>query len=153
MRGVLRVDRVVVVVVTKQRPLARLPTAVIALFFCWPLAAAILPEDRADLLYHLYDGGGIQISGPSLLVRKQLGESTSFAGNYYVDSISSASIDVVTSASQYKEERTEKSLSVDYLHENSTLSAGYTISDENDYNADTVHLGVSQTVFGELTTL
>jgi len=36
--------------------------------------AGVLPEDRADLLYHSYDGGGVTIDGPSLLVRKQFAD-------------------------------------------------------------------------------
>ena len=60
--------------------------------------AGVLPEDRSDVLYHLYDGGGVEIDGPSILVRKKAGKSLSFVGNYYVDMISSASIDVVTTA-------------------------------------------------------
>jgi hypothetical protein len=66
--------------------------------------AGVLPEDRADVLYHLYDGGGVEIDGPSVLVRKQVGKSTSLVANYYVDMISSASIDVITTASPYTEE-------------------------------------------------
>ena len=27
--------------------------------------AKVLPEDRADVLYHGYDGGGVTIQGPS----------------------------------------------------------------------------------------
>ena len=69
--------------------------------------AGVLPEDRSDILYHLYDGGGVQIDGPSILMRKQVGKSVSFVGNYYVDMISSASIDVITTASPYSEERTQ----------------------------------------------
>ena len=61
--------------------------------------AGVLPDDRADVLYHLYDGGGVEIDGPSVLVRKKVGKSLSFVGNYYVDMISSASIDVITTAS------------------------------------------------------
>ena len=61
--------------------------------------AGVLPDDRTDVLYHLYDGGGVTIDGPSVLVRKKVGKSLSFVGNYYVDMISSASIDVVTTAS------------------------------------------------------
>ena len=61
--------------------------------------ATVLPEERADVLYHLYDGGGVQIDGPSVLVRKQVGKSVSLVGNYYVDVVSSASIDVITTAS------------------------------------------------------
>ncbi|MDJ0806416.1 MAG: hypothetical protein QNJ78_06230, partial [Gammaproteobacteria bacterium] len=72
---------------------------------CLPAGSAVLPEDRADLMYHVYDGGGVEVTGPSILVRKSVGESVSISGNYYVDSISSASIDVITSASPYQEER------------------------------------------------
>ncbi|MDH3856544.1 MAG: hypothetical protein OEV07_01000, partial [Gammaproteobacteria bacterium] len=32
------------------------------------LRAAVLPEERVDLLYHRYDGGGAEIDGPSFLV-------------------------------------------------------------------------------------
>ena len=71
----------------------------------------VLPEDRADLLYFRYDGGGVIISGPSMLVRKSIGEHVSVAANYYIDMVSSASVDVETSASPYDDERTQSSLS------------------------------------------
>src|SRR5690242_724055 len=77
--------------------------------------AGVLPEDRADVLYHRYQGGGITIDGPSVLIRKKIGESFSVSANYYMDMVSSASIDVKLSASPYKEKRTQKSLSIDYL--------------------------------------
>jgi len=115
--------------------------------------AGVLPEDRGDVLYHLYDGGGVEISGPSVLVRKQVGKSTSFVGNYYVDMISSASIDVITTASPYKEERTQWSLGMDYLRGNTTMSVGYTTSSESDFDAKTYSFSVSQDLFGDLTTL
>jgi len=35
----------------------------------------VLPEDRADTLYHRYEGGGVTVDGPSLLVRRKIGES------------------------------------------------------------------------------
>ena len=115
--------------------------------------AGVLPEDRTDFLYHLYDGGGVQIDGPSVLVRKQVGKSTSFVGNYYVDMISSASIDVITTASPYDEERTQWSLGMDYLRGNTTMSIGYTSSVESDFDATTYSFTVSQDMFGDLTTL
>jgi len=124
---------------------------------CWLWAggsqAGVLPEDRADVLYHYYDGGGVEIDGPSILVRKKAGDSLSLSANYYVDSISSASIDVVTQASPYSEERTEYSVGADYLRGDTTLSLGLTQSDENDYEASTLNLGISQEVFGGLTTV
>jgi hypothetical protein len=124
-----------------------------ALCSCLPAHGAVLPEDRADVLYHSYDGGGVKITGPSVLVRKQFGKSTSVYGNYYVDSISGASIDVVTTASPYKEERTEKSVGVDYLHDKTTMSLSYTHSKENDFLAKTGFFSISQSMFGDLTTV
>ncbi len=118
---------------------------------CLITQAAVLPEDRADLLYHSYDGGGVEVTGPSLLVRKGDSKSVSVSGNYYIDSISSASIDVVSQGSPYAEERTQTSVSLDYLHADTILSAAYTNSDESDYTADTANFSISQSMFGDLT--
>lgn len=123
------------------------------LLFVTDLSAAVLPEDRADLLYHSYDGGGAEISGPSLLVRKKFSESVSASLNHYVDNVSSASIDVISRASPYKEERTENSLSFDYLHEKTVISMGMTESVENDFDAKTYSFSISQDMFGDLTTV
>lgn len=117
------------------------------------LHAAVLPEDRADVLYHSYDGGGVTIDGPSVLVRKSVGKQTSIAGNYYVDSVSSASIDVISTASPYTEKREEKSASIDYLSDDSILSAAYTLSEERDFIAKSAHFSFSQQMFGDLTTV
>ena len=126
-----------------------------ALLLCAIAAqAAVLPEDRADFMYHRYQGGGITVQGPSILVRKKLGESVSATANYYVDAITSASIDVVVSgASQYTEKRTQIGLSTDYLHGKTTYSANFVDSKENDYKARTWSLSISQDMFGDLTTL
>jgi len=115
--------------------------------------AGVLPEDRADVLYFRYDGGGVTINGPSMLVRKSIGEHVSVAANYYIDMVSSASIDVETSASPYDDERTQSSLSVDFLHGKSTYSVGYVNSDESDYKAKTMFANVSHDMFGDLTTI
>ena len=128
------------------------------LFFCLlltaSLQAAVLPEDRADIMYHRYDGGGVTIDGPSLLVRKEFKDKISVSANYYVDNVSSASIDVETSgASRYSETRTEYSLAADYLYDKTIISGGITSSDENDYQANSSYLAVSQDFFGDLSTL
>lgn len=116
--------------------------------------AAVLPEERADIMFHRYSGGGLTVEGPSVLVRKNFGESVGVTANYYVDAITSASVDVIVSgASQYKERREQKSLAVDYLHGKSTYSASYVNSKENDYKAGTFSLGISQDMFGDLTTV
>lgn len=115
--------------------------------------AGVLPDDRTDVLYHLYDGGGVEIDGPSVLVRKKVGNSVSVVGNYYVDMVSSASIDVITTASPYTEERKQWSLGMDYLRGNTTMSVNYTVSEESDFDGETVSFSVSQDMFGDLTTL
>jgi hypothetical protein len=115
--------------------------------------AGVLPEDRADLLYFRYDGGGVTINGPSVLVRKSIGEHVSVQANHYIDMVSSASIDVETSASPYEDERTQSSLSVDLLHGKSTYTLGAVKSDESDYVANTLYAGISHDMFGDLTTL
>lgn len=129
--------------------------AVTALFCYWlPVYAGVLPDDRADALYHSYEGGGVEINGPSLMVLKKFGQNVSVNGNYYVDSISSASIDVITSgASPYTESRTELSGGVDYMHGNSIMSLSYTNSSEGDYKANTASFGISMDMFGNLTTV
>ena len=50
-----------------------------ALLALLPFAAnaAILPEDRTDVMYHVYDGGGLEVSGPSILVRKGIKDKVS----------------------------------------------------------------------------
>jgi hypothetical protein len=118
-----------------------------------PVSAKILPEERADILYHEYDGDGIKISGPSVLVRKNFVDKVSVSANHYVDDITSASIDVRSYGSPYTEQRTQQSVGVDFLNEKSILSFSYTNSSENDYEADTYFFGISQDFFGDLTTL
>jgi hypothetical protein len=126
-----------------------------ALLLCGlhPVSAGVLPEDRADVLFHSYDGGGVTIQGPSVLVRKQFAGKFSASANYYVDKVSSASIDVVTTASPYDEERTQYSVGLDYLHDRWLMNIGLTKSEENDYTAETFSFGVSQDIFGDLTTI
>ena len=118
-----------------------------------PTVAGVLPDDRADALYHSYDGGGVEITGPSVLVLKNVTQNLALSGNYYVDSISSASIDVVTTASPYSEKRTEYSLGADYMHGNSIMTMAYTNSEEDDYEANTASFGISMDMFGNMTTV
>ena len=125
----------------------------VLLFAATPAVASVLPEDRTDMLYHLYTGNGVDIDGPSVLVRKKVHKNVSVVGNYYVDLVSSASIDVITTASPYTEERKQWSIGADYLRGNTTLRANYTSSVESDFDANTYAFSVSQDMFGALTTL
>src|ERR1700733_13298583 len=130
----------------------RLRTLTAAVFALTAVSrAAVLPDDRSDLLWHDWSGGGVTVQGPSILVRKKVTDSLSLAANYYVDMISSASVDVLSTASPYKETRTQGSISADYIHGNTTYSGGYIESNERDYKARTGFFSVSESMFGDLT--
>ena len=153
-RGELKGPEVAAVGAIEQRA-AGLSKLTVVLFLVQPLLlyAGFLPDERADALYHSYEGGGVQVNGPSILVRKSLGNSTSIVGNYYVDHVSSASIDVVTQGSPYKEERKQKSLGINYLKGDVSMVLNYINSEESDYTANTANFSISQDMFGNLTTL
>jgi Protein of unknown function (DUF3570). len=134
----------------------------IALLFIFSSAQAdVLPDERIDVMYHSYNGGGTQIDGPAVLVRKNFGNSISVSGQYYVDSISGASIDVVAArgvdvesgASPYAEKRKQKDLGLIYLRDRTTINLGYSTSKENDFDSTTYSFSISQTFFGDLTTV
>ena len=122
----------------------------VAVLVC--LMAAVLPEERVDVAYHLYDGGGVEVSGPAVLVRKNFDEKVSLAASYSVDIISSASIDVLTTASPYSERRTEYNLTADVLNDDGIVSFGITLSDESDYESESFHIDYSYEFFSGLTT-
>ena len=150
----LKAAEAVVVAVTKTKRIKRYFYATLAsVAFVLSCHAGVLPEERADVLAHSYQGGGMDITGPSVLVRKNFLEKISVSANYYIDNVSSASIDVITTASAYEEERTEYSLGLDYLFNKTSFSTGFTSSEESDYAAETVFFGISQDFFGDLSSL
>jgi hypothetical protein len=115
--------------------------------------AAVLPDDRADIFYSDYKGGGMDITGKSVLVRKKFSEQFAVEGNYFVDTVSGASVDVLSTASVIKDERKQKSLSLEYIHDKTTYNLAYTNSAERDYISNTTHFSLSQDMFGDLTTV
>lgn len=123
--------------------------------FVLPAFATVLPEERGDVLYHRYEGGGVTVDGPSVLVRKNIADTVSVTANYYTDHVSSASIDIVTQASPkgFQEDRVQKSLSLDYLYSSWLYTVGYINSDEPDYIANTYTADASQDFFGDLTNI
>jgi len=127
--------------------------AAFAAAFAIDASSATLPADRADFMYHNYDGDSLNVSGPSVLVRKSIADKVSLWGNYYVDSVTSASIDVVTTASEYSESRDQGSVGVDYLRDKTTMGLSFTRSVEGDYEANSARFGITQDFFGDLTTL
>ena len=134
------------------RPLMRL-AALAALLLVRATSADVLPDDRADLFYSKYSGGGMDITGESVLVRKKITENFAVEANYFVDKVSGASIDALSNASVIKDERRQKSGTVEYLHGKTTYSLSFINSTERDYRSNTTHASLSQDMFGDLTTL
>src|ERR1700684_4621672 len=134
------------------RHLCRL-AAIATLSVMCAAAAAVLPDDRADLFYSTYRGGGMDITGESVLVRKKFSEQFAVEANYFVDKVSGASVDVLSQASVIKDERKQKSLSLDYIHDKTQYNLSYTNSTERDYISNTTHFSLSQDMFGDLTTV
>ncbi len=115
--------------------------------------AATLPDDQAEVLYHVYDGGGVRAQGPALLVRKSMADRVSLSAQVYVDAVSNASIDVVTTASPFKETRKAWDLSAQTVVRDGTLTLSGSRSTEPDYVATAFSLDGSQEVFGNMTTV
>jgi hypothetical protein len=143
-----------------QRAVARLARlfggvmgGVVGVLTASPSSAATLPENRAEGLFHVYKGGGVTASGPALLVRKSMADKVSLSASYYVDAVSNASIDVVTTASPFKETRNAYDLGVDYVVRDSTLSLSTNYSKEPDYTASSVSFDIAQETFGGMTTV
>jgi hypothetical protein len=118
-----------------------------------PAAAGDLGADRADLRYQRYDGGGLTVDGPALLVRKTFAEQYAVTAGYQLDMVSNASIDVVTTASPYSEDRHQFDLGFEYLSGKLSYGLGLSHSTENDYQSTTASFSVSQDLFSDLTRL
>jgi hypothetical protein len=133
------------------RVLSRL--AVVTVILLVRAQADVLPDDRADLFYSKYSGGGMDITGESALVRKKITEDFALEASYFIDNVSGASIDVLSQASQIKDERKQKTLTAQFVHDKTTYSATYIDSVERDYKSNTTSFSLTQDMFGDLTTL
>lgn len=125
----------------------------LGVFLTGAVLGAVLPDDRAEAMYHYYEGGGVDVSGPAVLVRRSFEDQVSLSGSYYVDTISSASVDVVTGGSPYTDKRSEYGLGMDYLYGNTTMGLNLGLSEESDYRSESYHLNVSQEFFAGMSTL
>jgi hypothetical protein len=124
-----------------------------ALLLVRSTSADVLPDNRADVFWSKYSGGGMDITGYSATARAKISENFAVEANYFVDKVSGASIDVLSQASVIKDERKQKSGTVEYLHDKTTYTASYTSSVERDYISDTASFSLSQDMFGDLTTV
>lgn len=131
----------------------RLLGALGALFGVNQAQAVDLPENRADLMLHSFNGGDVDAWGPALLVRKSLYDRFSLFGTYYADIVSNASIDVVTTASPYRETRHEYGGGLTYAVRNSLITLAGSYSTEPDYTATAYNIDIATEAFGGMTTV
>jgi len=124
-----------------------------ALLLVRSTSADVLPDNRADVFYSKYSGGGMDITGYSATARAKVTENFALEANYFVDKVSGASIDVLSQASTIKDERKQKSGTIEYLRDKTTYTASYISSVERDYISDTASISLSQDMFGDLTTV
>ena len=130
-----------------------MPLAAIAALFGRSGVADVLPDDRADLFYSKYSGGGMDITGESVSARKKFTENFAIDYSYFVDKVSGASVDVLSQASVIKDERKQNSVNMTFVHDKTTYSLSYSNSIERDYISNTPHASLSQDMFGDLTTV
>jgi len=142
-----------------RRATARAPrAALIALvtatgLYSAPSHTGVLPEDEVDYSDSQYVGGGQVIDGKTWLIRKDVGDKVSIDYSHLTDVVSGASIDVMLYASPYVEQRTQDSLSAEYLAGKTTYTVGFTHSYEPDYRSNTANFSISEDLFGDLTTV
>ena len=135
--------------------LSRIATlvALAGLFVGRPAAADVLPDNRADLFYSKYSGGGMDISTYTASAHVNATENIGLDYSYLVDKVSGASVDVLSNASVIKDERKQNSINATWIHDKTTYTIGYSNSRERDYISNTPHFSLSQDMFGDLTTI
>src|ERR1700744_6028658 len=97
-----------------------------ALLLVRSTSADVLPDNRADVFWSKYSGGGMDITGYSATARAKITENFAVEANYFIDKVSGASIDVLSQASVIKDTRKQKSGTIEYLHDKTTYTASYT---------------------------
>jgi hypothetical protein len=118
-----------------------------------PARADVLPDNRADVFYSKYSGGGMAISTYEASAHVNATENIGLDYSYLVDKVSGASVDVLSNASVIKDERKQNSINVTWIHDKTTYTLGYSNSKERDYISNTPHFSLSQDMFGDLTTI
>jgi hypothetical protein len=140
-------------IVSQRKHVLARAAVIAALLLIRSTSADVLPDNRADVFYSKYSGGGMDITGHSATARAKITENFALEANYFIDKVSGASVDVLSQASVIKDERKQKSGTVEYLHDKTTYTASYITSVERDYISDTASFSLSQSMFGDLTTV
>src|SRR5262245_6636464 len=125
----------------------RLPGAGIGLLVlvCALWARTVHADELASAVYVRTDSDETLVVAPRLHAQLPIEEATNLNFTYAVDVWTSASIDIMTSASKVPvtEQRDELDLAVDHAFEDVTLSGAYRYSTEPDYVSHGGSLGLS----------
>lgn len=115
---------------------------------------ASVAQQVSPSLYVRTDSDHTTVISPRFRVRAPLEESTNLDFVYTVDVWTSASVDIVASASEaVTEQRDEIDVNVEHVLTDLTLSAGYRYSHEPDYISNGGHLNASLDLADKSTTL
>ncbi len=117
------------------------------------LWAANLPEDRLDLLYQSYDGGGLRATGPSVMLRKSVMQKVSLLAHYRQQSITDASIEELARPTAYSRESSDYKLGADWLANNALLWFTLGQTSRDDFSSDALSLGVRQYFFAGMSSV
>lgn len=111
-------------------------------------------QEFAPSLYVRTDSDHTTVISPRLRGSAPIGEATNVDLTYTVDIWTSASVDVVASASEpVTEQRDEIDVGVNHVFTDLTLSAGYRYSHEPDFVSNGGHVGASLDLASKSTTL
>ena len=125
-----------------------------SIFLSQQSIAASLPKEKAEVSTHYYSGDDTTVASSQVLVRKHVSNRYGLSLSQIIDSTHDGSTDVKTQASvdEYSEKRNATSLGLDILNNGTLilLQTGY--SDEDDLRASTLHIDISQEMFGSSST-
>lgn len=117
-------------------------------------SSAVEPaQDMVSMGYNFYDGGGVTVQGPAVIVQKKLKNRLSLKASSRLDLVSSASVDAVTQASRFREDRKENALGVNFLKDDILVGIGYIHSLESDYTSNTLSASLDHDLLDKNVTL
>ncbi len=100
------------------------------------------------------DSDHTTVISPLVKIHKNLWQGATLGAGFVADVVSSASVDVITNATTHMSDfRKEASATFSQVLSDTTLSAAYLYSTENDYSSHNLHLGIAQDLFKKNTTL
>lgn len=135
--------------------LVRALLACVCLLGCLPLSAAVAEQSASAGVYVRQDTNATRVISPRVRLRAPIaGDETHVDASYAVDVWTSASVDIVASASQpVTEQRDELNVALDHSLGDLKLGAAYRFSKEPDYESHGGSLNVSLDLASKATTL